>query len=158
MTLRTALILGAAVWPGGRPSPTLERRTRHALDLWRAGRVDRIICCGGVGRHPPSEAEVMARILREGGVPEDAILCEDRSVNTWENIAHARAICPDLGPVILVTDRYHQLRARLIARHLGLRAQSEGPPATAVAKGARLRAHLRESAALIKMVWHMTIR
>ena len=54
-----ALVLGAAVWPGGRPSPTLRRRALKAAALWHEGQVRAIIGCGGVGRHPPSEAEVI---------------------------------------------------------------------------------------------------
>ncbi len=31
------VVLGAAVWPGGQPSPALQRRILHAVDLLAAG-------------------------------------------------------------------------------------------------------------------------
>ncbi|MEZ5684592.1 MAG: YdcF family protein [Paracoccaceae bacterium] len=155
--MSTALILGAAVWPGGQPSPTLRRRCRHAAGLFRAGQVTRIICCGGLGRHPPAEAEVMAAILRAEGVPEAAIVQEGRSSTTWENIACARALCPDLAEteVVLVSDGYHAPRARLIARAQGLRARADCPAPEGLSRARRLRAALREAAAFVKTFWQI---
>ncbi|MGH3146930.1 MAG: ElyC/SanA/YdcF family protein, partial [Rubrobacter sp.] len=60
---RVAVVLGAQVLRSGRPSPTLEARTRHAGELYAAGGVDLLIPTGGEGEHPPSEADVMATIL-----------------------------------------------------------------------------------------------
>jgi hypothetical protein len=47
---RAILVLGAAVWAGGRASPTLQRRTAEAARLWHDGAGDIVIPCGGVGR------------------------------------------------------------------------------------------------------------
>ena len=89
-----AIVLGAAVWPGGAPSPTLIRRAATAAALWHAGAVGGIVATGGVGRHPPSEAELIRLLLAERGVPERAVLIEDRSHTTLENLANARALLP----------------------------------------------------------------
>lgn len=145
--MSTILILGAAVWPDGRPSPALERRTAHALALWRAGAGSRIVCCGGLGRHAPSEAEVMARLLQEAGVPAEAILREERSTSTYENIAFARA-CLAEPRVVIVTDPYHAPRAVVIARRLGLEPRADCPDHRASPK-----ARAREGFAWIKLGW-----
>lgn len=116
-----ALILGAAVWADG-PSPTLVRRTRKGADLFLSGQVDQIVVSGGLGKHPPSEAEAMAALLLAWGIPELAIVLEDRSANTGENIRFAKTLIPGRN-VIIVTDWYHGPRARLIARREGLKAQ-----------------------------------
>jgi len=141
------VILGAAVWRGG-PSPALLRRAQHGAALWQPG--DRVICCGGTGRHPPSEAEAIAAILRAQGIPGDAILLEDRSATTWENIALALPLLDRLGvrAVTIVTDGYHATRARMVARHHGLAARSDCPQRGDVPLGRRARAWLREAAAL----------
>ncbi|QPZ92042.1 YdcF family protein [Thioclava electrotropha] len=145
--MRAILILGAAVWADGLPSPSLQRRTRHAAALWQAGAAERVICCGGVGRHPPSEAEVMARILREEGVEAEAIFLEDRSTSTYENIGFARAHL-ESDEVIVVTDPYHAPRAVMIARRMRLRARADCPPHRASAK-----ARVREGFAYLKLGW-----
>jgi len=146
----TLIVLGAAVWAGGVASPSLYRRALHAASLWHAGGVARIVATGGVGRHAPAEAEVAAAVMRAQGVPPEAILCETRSRSTFENIAFARLLLSDdTARIILVSDRYHLLRARLVARLIGLRVTSDGPPrygATAVWRRAFL--ILREALAL----------
>ena len=82
---RYAVVLGTQVLPGGRPSRTLDARVRHAARLYAEGRIGRVVVTGGVGKHPPSEAEVMARVLREEGVPEEAVLLEDEAESTWDS-------------------------------------------------------------------------
>ena len=53
-----AVVLGAAAW-FTRPSPVFEERIKHALDLYKEGRVRAIVFTGGVGRGDTrSEAEV----------------------------------------------------------------------------------------------------
>ena len=61
---RVVVVLGAQVLPGGRPSPTLEVRTRHAGELYVRGLADLLVPTGGEGEHPPGEAVVMSAILR----------------------------------------------------------------------------------------------
>lgn len=136
------LILGAAVWPTG-PSPTLRRRTLHAARLWHAGIAPLVIPSGGLGQHPPTEAAAMASLLTEAGVPKIAILPEDRSTTTLENIRNACPLLP--GPhVTIVTDRYHARRAAMVARHFRLRAEISCPELPHIP----VRQHLREALAL----------
>ncbi|WP_234988882.1 YdcF family protein [Tropicibacter naphthalenivorans] len=124
-----ALVLGAAVWQGGRASPSLRRRAGHAAQLWLDGKVRAIVVSGGVGLHPPSEAQVMAAICIEAGVPEGAVFREEQATNTWENIERSRALLERIGAreVVIVTDGYHAPRARMMARRMGLEARSDCP-------------------------------
>jgi uncharacterized SAM-binding protein YcdF (DUF218 family) len=151
-----ALILGAAVWPEG-PSPTLRRRTDAAVQLWQAESVSAVVCCGGLGRHPPAEALVMRDLLRGAGLPEEAILIEDRSTTTAENIAFALPLlrARDETAVIVVTDWYHAPRARLTARRLGLVAQSRSPALRGTRPLAQARLALREVPALALYWWRL---
>ena len=119
-----AVVLGAQVRAGGKPSGTLLARARHAAALYARGAVGAVIPTGGVGEHPPSEAEVMARILREAGVPEQGIWPEDRARSTRESarlvavLARARGV----GAVAVVTDPLHCVRALGAFRAEGLSA------------------------------------
>ncbi len=158
---RVALVLGAAVWAGGRPSPTLERRALHAARLWQAGEVSLVLASGGLGRHGPSEAEVIARLCRDAGVPDAAICLEARSTSTEENLRFSLPLLRQMGAgeVVLVTDGFHAPRARLAARRLGLARQVGGlrsaSPKVALS-GRRIRAGLREVPAYL---WYaLTLR
>ena len=136
------VILGAAVWPDG-PSPTLRRRVLHGAALWHAGVAPIVVVCGGLGRHPPTEAAAMTRILQEAGVPPSAIRQEDRSTSTLENIRFALPLLrqEDARAVVIVTDATHGPRAALVARHFGLRARISAPPL----RGGRRRTILRQA-------------
>jgi uncharacterized SAM-binding protein YcdF (DUF218 family) len=124
---RVAVVLGAQVLCGGRPSRTLEARTRHAGGLYARGSVDLLIPTGGEGEHPPSEAEVMAGILRGMGVPEEAILREDRARSTWESALLVAGIARGrgLGAVLVVTDPLHCVRTVAAFWRAGLQASAE---------------------------------
>ncbi|MCC5971420.1 MAG: YdcF family protein [Pararhodobacter sp.] len=154
---RVAVVLGAAVWHGGVPSPTLARRARHAAGLWHAGKVDVIIGCGGLGAHPPSEAHVIAALCRAEGVPQAALINEDRSACTRTNLRYAQPLLDRLNPgaVILVTDPYHAPRARLIARQLGLHVQTDCPPRQAIGPRQWLRHIPREALALLAVLFRL---
>ena len=124
---RVAVILGAQVLPGGRPSPTLEVRTRHAGELYARGRVEILIPTGGEGEHPPGEAVVMSTILQEMGVPEAAILREDKAESTWESALRVAEIASRRGirGVMVVTDPLHCVRTVASFARVGLRAVAE---------------------------------
>ena len=145
--MRTAIVLGAAVWAAG-PSPTLLRRARHGAALVLRGEADLLVGTGGLGRHPPAEGDLIADIARAEGVPEAAIRAETASRTTWENLALSLPLLP--GPdALIVTDGWHMARALMIARRLGLRARpAPCPPGPRRAQ--RLRLALREIPAYAK--------
>jgi uncharacterized SAM-binding protein YcdF (DUF218 family) len=123
------IVLGSAVYPGERPSPSLNARTQHAIALYRAGYASALIFCGGLGGNPPSEAEMMRRIAAKAGVPASALFLDDQSRSTEENLANAKAIMHARGwrSAIVVSDPFHIYRAEIIARDLGIEAY--GSPA-----------------------------
>ena len=150
---RVVVVLGAQVLPGGRPSPTLEVRTRHAGELYGRGLAYLLVPTGGEGEHPPGEAVVMSDILREMGVPEAAIVREDTARNTWESavrvaeIAHNRAI----GKVLVVTDPLHCVRTVASFGRVGLLAVAEPVYSSPMwrKKWSRRGQFVRESGALV---------
>ena len=148
-----AVVLGTQVLPGGRPSRTLDARVRHAARLHAGGRIDRVVVTGGVGRHPPSEAEVMARILREEGVPKDAVVLEDEAESTWDSARLVAAIAAKEGVsgVLVVTDPLHCVRTAAAFRRAGLIARAEPVYSSPMWRVPWLRRgqFLRESGALV---------
>jgi uncharacterized SAM-binding protein YcdF (DUF218 family) len=138
-----AVVLGAAVWGHGRPSPVFERRLRAALALFQRGSVGWIATTGGVGRgaRGPSlaEGEAGARWLARHGVARDRLLVEDRSRNTLENVRYlAPALrARGLSRALVVSDGYHLARGVTLARDAGLRAEGvacDGDVATSLAR------------------------
>jgi uncharacterized SAM-binding protein YcdF (DUF218 family) len=117
-----ALVLGAAAW-GDRPSPVFRERIRHAVELYRSGKVRWIVFTGGTPVPGyPSEAEVGRAFALRSGVPMTAMLAETESRTTWENISNARRLAEPFGihSYLLVSDPWHMRRAVLMAEDLGI--------------------------------------
>lgn len=126
----TAIVLGAAV-VGDEPTPVFAARIDHAIGLYREGMVDTIIFTGA--RSPEdelSEAEAARRYALARGVPADAILTEEASRITSENIANAAQIMRqhDLASALVVSDPPHMLRSVRMARDAGIDAASSPTP------------------------------
>jgi uncharacterized SAM-binding protein YcdF (DUF218 family) len=117
-----AIVLGAAVWDG-KPSTAMRERLDIALQVYRDNLVNHIILSGGLGMGDQlSEAQVMKVYLLENGVPETAILMEENSHSTMENLHNSRDIMQEHGysNAIVVTHGFHALRSRLMAESIGI--------------------------------------
>lgn len=129
-------------------SPRLDRRIERAIELYRAGAAPLLVASGG-GRGRLAEAEIVRRAALAHGIPEDAVRTEPRSRDTFENARNTARILRPLGlrRVVLVSDRTHLPRARLLFRLEGVAiAAAIGVPAPSWP--AALAAALRETAAL----------
>ena len=120
----TAIVLGAAVI-GDKPSPVFAARLDHAARLYRKGRAARVLMTGGRSHEDGvSEAAAGAAYLQTLGVPAAAILIEDRSRTTRQNLANAAQVLgPDrTRPVLIVSDPLHMRRAMAMAAAEGFTA------------------------------------
>ena len=118
------VVLGARVWPSGRPSDALTRRTLHAVKLYREGLAATIVCSGGLGTHPPTEAQAAARLAMDQGVPSEDIVLEEKGHSTEESAFFASDIMRAQGwqKAIVVSDAYHLWRAKLLFGKAGIEA------------------------------------
>jgi len=122
------IILGASVWPLG-PSPALQARIEHGAYVHAQGLAGYFIVTGGLGTHPPTEAEAMKQELINMGINPRIILLEDSSTSTFENLMFSKAIMAEhnFETAIIVTDVFHTKRALLMAKDLNIKAS--GAPA-----------------------------
>lgn len=100
------------------PSADHVARLERARELHRAHPGARIVLLGrGVQGARETEAEAGARYLRAQGVPDEALVTEKQSRNTWENMLHARRLLEahGTGASVIVTNRYHLARVNLFA-------------------------------------------
>jgi uncharacterized SAM-binding protein YcdF (DUF218 family) len=120
-------VLGCPIGTGA-----LERRARAASAAFAARRAELLIACGGRAWAGRVEADELARMLEEGGVPSGAIVRERASLDTFENAACAASILGARGvrDVVLVTCSWHLPRATRHFRRAGLAVEGLGvaPP------------------------------
>jgi uncharacterized SAM-binding protein YcdF (DUF218 family) len=129
-TTDAIVVLGAAQYDGT-PSPLFEARISHAVQLYRDGIAPVFIVTGG--KHPgdrTTEADAARAYALAHDVPAEAILVEDRSRTTLEQLRTVGGMLRDRGltSAVLVSDRTHMLRSLRIARDQGIEAY--GSPTT----------------------------
>ena len=118
------VVLGAAQFDG-RPSPVFAARLDHAADLYVDGIASTVVVTGGKQTGDRfTEASAGADFLHRRGVPDDAILREVQGKSTFESLRATERFLADRGihEVVIVTDPFHSLRAKLIAQEVGLDA------------------------------------
>ena len=119
------IVLGAAQY-NGRPSPTLQWRLQHALDLYREGRAKAIVTVGGKREGDAfTEAEAGKRwLVRRGGVPESRVVAVPVGNDTLESMRAVGREYDRLGwkTGIIVTDPWHGLRSKRMASDSGIDA------------------------------------
>ena len=88
------IIIHGAGLDGPRPTPLLAGRIDKALELWKKQHQHgKFVVSGGQGADEiVSEAQAMRDYLLDKGVSADAILMEDKSTTTWENLRYSLAI------------------------------------------------------------------
>jgi uncharacterized SAM-binding protein YcdF (DUF218 family) len=117
-------VLGAAEY-NGRPSATFQGRLRHAETLYQQGFAARILVLGGNKPGDRTTEAAAGRAWLVGrGVPEADVFAVPQGSNTLESLQAAAAFMRAHGfdSVLLVSDPWHNLRIRRMARDLGLHA------------------------------------
>jgi uncharacterized SAM-binding protein YcdF (DUF218 family) len=142
------VVLGAAQYDG-RPSAQLRARLDHALTLWQQGIAPLVVVTGG--NQPGdrfTEAEASAAYLAERGVPAEALVLENASRTTFDALASTQVLLAQRGldDVVIVSDPFHLLRARLIATEVGLSAVTSPTPTSVVGSDEGRARELKEAA------------
>src|SRR3954470_11987241 len=115
------VVLGAAQY-AGKPTPVLRARLDHALELWNRHLASLMILTGGTGEgDTTSEAAVGRAYVRKRGVPDSAIIEENAGRTTSESMRAVAGMLEVRGlqSALLVSDPFHMLRLRILARRFG---------------------------------------
>lgn len=114
------IVLGAQLKDHG-PSDVLRRRLDAAAQYLKQNPDTKCIVSGGQGRNEPmSEARGMYEYLIAAGIEEERIVQEDRSSNTYYNLAYSEELLDRKeDTVVIVTNNFHVFRAVGIAQKMG---------------------------------------
>ncbi|WES69262.1 YdcF family protein [Superficieibacter sp. HKU1] len=125
-----AIVAGAGV-QGDQPSLVFQARLDHAVHLWQQGLVQVVILTGGLSPHAQlSDAAIARQYLLAQGIPASAILMEETSTKTRENVKNAAALMQKqhLTTALMVSDPLHMHRLMLMAWDNNIRAWSSPTP------------------------------
>ena len=122
------IIHGAGLLGGERVTPLLKRRIDKAVEAYHKSKNSniKIIASGGQGGDEKiSEAQAITNyLLEETDVPQDAIILEDQSRTTYENLLFSKELGEKLivkPQFLFVTNDYHVFRTSTYARKLNMK-------------------------------------
>lgn len=155
------VVLGGATSSAFFPRPGVELneagdRVVYAAQLYQQKKAPLVILSGGriewLDRGTPEAAD-MAAIMRQLGVPDNAIIQESAALNTYQNAVNVKNILNTRGirQVLLVTSAMHMPRSLLIFKHQGIVA-IPAPCDFLVSENELQRLQLGPQAALINLL------
>jgi SanA protein len=150
-----ALVLGAGLWANGSPTPALRDRVATAVDLYRAGKVKKLLMTGDNRRVDYNEPAAMRTIALQLGVPAEDIVLDYAGRRTYDSCYRAKEIF-EVKQVIIVTQRFHLDRSLFLCNAMGI-------PSVGVVADRRVYQsfpwwELREVLATIAAWWDVNVR
>lgn len=121
-TVDVIIVLGCKVRADGEPGYTLRSRVERGVELYHQGVAPRILFTGAAVYSPFVEAEVMARLAEQLGVPREAMVLETRATNTRENATYSIALLRTAGwrEAVVTTSAFHCRRSAVLFAQEGL--------------------------------------
>lgn len=116
-----AVVFGAGVWPNGTLSRILRERMDAAIELYNAGRVEKLLFSGDNRVADYNEPASMLDYALAAGVPREDVVLDYAGRRTYDTCYRARDIF-EVPSAVLVTQQYHLPRALETCRSLGVEA------------------------------------
>jgi SanA protein len=114
-----ALVLGAGLWKDGLPTPALYDRVATAVDLYKAGKVKKLLMTGDNRFINYNEPEAMRKLAVQLGVPNEDIVLDYAGRRTYDSCYRAKEIF-EVKQVVIVTQRYHLDRSLFLCDAMGV--------------------------------------
>jgi SanA protein len=119
---RVGLLLGTGkTTRGGWSNPHFVNRVQAAAELYRAGKIERILVSGDNHVKGYDEPTDMKDALVATGVPEQAIALDYAGFRTFDSIVRAKKVF-GVSDCTVISDRFHNYRSLFIARRYGIDA------------------------------------
>ncbi len=115
------IVLGAYVFPDGKPSVMLKDRLDTGIDIYKKGKARKLVVTGDNGQVNYDEVNAMREYAQSKGIDRKDIFMDHAGFNTYDSMYRARDIFL-INKAVIVTQEYHLKRALYIARKLGIEA------------------------------------
>ncbi|APJ04106.1 SanA/YdcF family protein [Silvanigrella aquatica] len=115
-----AIVLGASVH-GDALSGALKARMQKAIELYNKKLVKNILMSGDGTDSNYSETSAMKKFALKNGIPQDALLTDEKGYSTYATILRAKEVF-NLKSAYIISQDFHLKRAVWIAREVGIQA------------------------------------
>lgn len=151
-----AIVFGAGLYRNGSPTPVLRDRIETAADLYRAGKVEKLLMSGDNSTPNYNEPGAMRDFALDLGIPEQDIILDYAGRRTYDTCYRAREIF-HLDSAILVTQSFHLPRALYTCNALGISAVGVSADLRQYRRFSRTFWNLRETVATTVALWEIYV-
>ena len=125
-------------------------RIDAAVELYEAGKVDRILISGAKKGAGYDEPQAMREALVVRGVPDSILILDGQGFHTIESIVRAKEVY-EVDSLTVISQEFHNRRSLYMAKHNGLDAIAFNAANTTILRW-RVIMFLRERASRVKAV------
>jgi SanA protein len=151
-----AIVFGAGLTREGRPTRVLRDRVETAVQLYFAGKVEKLLMSGDNSFVDYNEPQAMKDFAIELGVPEADIVLDYAGRRTYDTCYRAAEIF-QVQEAILVTQNFHLPRALYTCNELGVEAIGVAAENHYFLKRSRAYWNLRELIATPVALWEVHV-
>ncbi len=113
------LVFGGGMIDENTMSPFQFDRVLKGVELYKKGKVKRLIMTGDDGTNRSNEVEVMKKMAVEAGVPKKDVSVDGKSYRTYLSCYRGDKLL-DLDKVIVVSQKFHLARIRYFCEYFGI--------------------------------------
>jgi SanA protein len=155
-TERVAIVFGAGLTRSGLPTAVLRDRVAAAVELYRLGKVEKLLLSGDNRFENYNEPGAMRQAALDMGMPDAALVLDYAGRSTYDTCYRAKAIF-GVERAVLVTQNFHLPRALFICDALGLPATGVSADRHTYRRSALAWWQLREIFATANAWWDVTV-
>lgn len=153
---QVAIVFGAGLRRDGSPTPILQDRVQTAVDLYKAGKVKKLLMSGDNRYLDYNEPGSMREYALSLGVPEQDIVLDYAGRRTYDTCYRAGYIF-GITKAILVTQPFHLPRAIYTCRSMGMDATGMAAQNNNYSKLSQLYWNIREIPAMLVSIIQVNI-
>lgn len=151
---QVALIPGAAILKNGDLSPIFKDRANTAVELYKDGKVSKILVSGDNSTVAHNEVNPVRDYLLIKGIPDENIFLDHAGFDTYSTMYRARDIF-QVSSVIITTQSFHLPRAIFIARALGITAYGLSADEGRIRTKNYIREIFANEKAVLSLIFHL---
>jgi SanA protein len=153
---QVALVFGAGLRRDGSPTAILRDRVQSAVELYKSGKVKKLLMSGDNSYLEYNEPGAMREYALSLGVPETDIVLDYAGRRTYDTCYRASNIF-GIKSAILVTQPFHLPRAVYTCRKLGIEATGYAAENITYRRSSQIYWNMREIAAMLVSTIEVTI-
>lgn len=114
-----AVVLGAAVWTGNKPSDILALRINKAVEIYNKRKTERIQLTGSNAPGELSEAEVAFNYIKNFSIPEKDIFLETETTSTTDQVKFIKNNLINkkgFENIIVISEKFHLKRVKEVGK------------------------------------------